>query len=237
MESEGVIPLNNSISGTLGNNAMDLYYFPLSPPSRAALMTMKVLGLNPNIKIVNIPEGEQMKPEFLKINPLHQIPVLNDGGFIISESVVIMKYLVDTYAKDDTLFPKDPRKAAVTLQRMLFISAYMFPRMVGYMAGPILDGEEPDAEKGQKLEEAINHLNNFIGDNQWVAGNTMTAADIIAVSNIATIDASGAFDLKAYPNLWQWYGRIKEALSSAGYNEVIKKGADMFGKAFKDVVH
>nr|CAH7747477.1 unnamed protein product [Callosobruchus chinensis] len=226
----------SSFSETMGENTIDIYHCPMSPPSRSALMTMKVLGLNPNIKMVNVLQGEQMKPEFLKINPLHQVPVIDDGGFILPDSVAIMKYLVDTYAKDDSLLPKDPKAGAITLQRMMFISTYMFPRLVDYMVGVMFHGGVQDAEKSKKLEEALSHLNNYIGDHNWVAGDKMTLADIIAVSNVATVDATGVYDLKAYPNLWQWYGRTKEALSPAGYDEVIQKGADMFGQVFKSAL-
>lgn len=48
-------------------NSIDMYYFPASPPTRAVLMLARALGLMMNLKLVNIMEGEQMKPEFLKV--------------------------------------------------------------------------------------------------------------------------------------------------------------------------
>ncbi|XP_074041108.1 glutathione S-transferase 1-1 isoform X3 [Leptinotarsa decemlineata] len=135
MESEGIVPLNNSIfNAKMANHTIDIYFFTMSPPSRAALLLMRALGLKHNIKIVNVLAGEQMNPEFIKINPLHTIPVINDGGFILPDSNAIMKYLVDQYAKDDSLFPRDPKKSAIVIQRLFFVSGYLFPRFVAYHA-------------------------------------------------------------------------------------------------------
>lgn len=45
-----------------------LYYLPPSPPCRALLMLTRLLGLEVELKIVNILEGEHMKPEFLQVS-------------------------------------------------------------------------------------------------------------------------------------------------------------------------
>lgn len=47
-------------------------------------------------------------------------------------SHAIMKYLVNQYAKDDSLCPKDPKKEAIVNQRQYFEAAYFFPRFIDY---------------------------------------------------------------------------------------------------------
>lgn len=46
---------------------MDLYYHPATPPSRAVLMTAKAVGVDPNLKIIDVMKGESLKPEFVKV--------------------------------------------------------------------------------------------------------------------------------------------------------------------------
>ena len=77
---------------------------PGSAPCRSVLLTASALGIKLNEKLLNLELGEQLTPEFLKINPQHVIPTLVDNGFSLWESRAIMIYLVDKYGKDnDTL--------------------------------------------------------------------------------------------------------------------------------------
>lgn len=50
--------------------SLDLYYFESSPPSRAVLMVSKELGLDVNIKHVNLFQGEHLSPDFVKVGLL-----------------------------------------------------------------------------------------------------------------------------------------------------------------------
>lgn len=88
---------------------MDFYYSPLSPPCRSVQLVAKALGLELNLKLVNMLEKEHLKPEFVKINPQHTIPTLVDNDFVIWESRAILVYLIEKYAKNDALYPKDPQ--------------------------------------------------------------------------------------------------------------------------------
>lgn len=63
-----------------------LYHNMFSPPSRMALLAVRNLGLNLQVKKVDIYKGEQNSPEFLKMNPLHQVPVFVDGDYVLTES-------------------------------------------------------------------------------------------------------------------------------------------------------
>ena len=64
---------------------IDIYYLPGSPPCRAVLLTAKALGLEMNLKRLELMKGEHLKPEFLKINPQHTIPTIIDNGFCMWE--------------------------------------------------------------------------------------------------------------------------------------------------------
>lgn len=68
-----------------GNMTPTLYYLPPSPPCRSILLLAKMLELELDLKVINILEGEQMKPEFLEMNPQHCVPTLNDDGLVLWE--------------------------------------------------------------------------------------------------------------------------------------------------------
>lgn len=67
---------------------VDLYYHPFSPPSRAVVLMAKAVGVDLNLKKIDILAGEHMKPEFLAINPQHTIPTLVDGHVKLWERYV-----------------------------------------------------------------------------------------------------------------------------------------------------
>merc|ERR1712165_578977 len=97
-----------------------IYGPKLSAPVRIALMTCEALGIEYEVKPVNLMEGEHMKPDYLKINPQHNIPALVDGDFNLNESRAIIAYLANAYAKDDSIYPKDPKVRAKVDQMMHF---------------------------------------------------------------------------------------------------------------------
>lgn len=47
--------------------SMNLYYLPPSPPCRAVLLLGRILGLEFNLKSVNIQEGEHLKKDFIEV--------------------------------------------------------------------------------------------------------------------------------------------------------------------------
>lgn len=66
---------------------------------------------------------------FLQLNPLHTIPTLQDGDFVLFDSHAINNYLVDKYGKSDSLYPKNLEKRAIVEQRQHFDCGILFPRM------------------------------------------------------------------------------------------------------------
>lgn len=102
-----------------------LYHNALSPPSRTALLTIRNLGLEVEVKVIDTYKGEQNTPEYLKINPQHQVPVYVDDDFILTESRAIACYLASS-AKSK-LYPLDLKKRAFVDSRLYFDATNSFP--------------------------------------------------------------------------------------------------------------
>ena len=91
-----------------------------SAPCRIVEMTAEVLGLEYEFKVVDLQAGEHMKPEYLALNPQHNIPCVKDGDFIGNESRAVAAYLASKYGKDDSLYPKNLETRCRVDQRLYF---------------------------------------------------------------------------------------------------------------------
>lgn len=108
------------------SSGLQLYHALGSPASRACLMLIRKLELDVEVKFVNLGAGEQNKPEFLKLNPLHQVPVLVDGDFVLTESRSILAYLINKFSPGSDLYPSDPKLRAVVDQRLYYDACVVF---------------------------------------------------------------------------------------------------------------
>ncbi|XP_044745310.1 glutathione S-transferase D1-like [Coccinella septempunctata] len=233
LENEGVVPLNNKIfDPNMTNHTITYYHFPLSPPSRAALLLVRALGIKHDLKIVNITNGEQNTPEFLKINPFHTVPAIDDNGFYVYDSSIIMKYLSKKYAKDDSLFPNDTKKCTIVEERLYFASNYLFQSFRDYIIPVMFGNEQPSTEKAKAFDQNLRQLNDFLENEKWVAGTNITVADFSIITIVSTAEAI-MFDVNKYANVSAWYKRSKEAMASFGYEEINQSGAEQFGNVFK----
>ncbi|XP_065157700.1 glutathione S-transferase 1-like isoform X2 [Atheta coriaria] len=210
-------------------NSIDMYYFPASPPTRAVLMLARALGLMMNLKLVNIMEGEQMKPEFLKLNPMHTVPTMDDGGYVLWESKAIMKYLSDKYDKTGKFKAVNAEHEGKINEILYFDGTTLFPRLGDYMR-PVMGGlEQPNNEKLSRIEEALKVLNVLLAGNKYAGGSQMSIADFALTSTVSTIEAVKV-DLSPYANVMAWYKIMKKEMP--GFDDIDKKGADMIAAVF-----
>nr|XP_019544050.2 glutathione S-transferase 1-1-like [Aedes albopictus] len=186
---------------------MDFYYLPGSAPCRAVQMTAATVGVELNPKLVNLMNGEQLRPEFLKLNPQHCLPTLVDGDFVLWESRAIAIYLAQQYGKDDQLYPKEPRCQATVNQRLFFDATVLYPRFAElFYPGMTLPKEL------EKLDQAMALLDKFLDGKEFVAGGTgLTVADISILAAVTTFDVAG-YDLKKYGNVHGWYMRVSDVV-------------------------
>lgn len=110
---------------------MKLFAVSDGPPSLAVRMLLKALNIEYELKNVDFCAGEHMTQDYAKMNPQKEIPVLYDG-FYLSESNAIMQYLMDKYAPQSPMYPKDPVQRALVNHRLCFNLAFFYPSISAY---------------------------------------------------------------------------------------------------------
>ncbi|XP_050349422.1 glutathione S-transferase 1-like isoform X3 [Nymphalis io] len=233
---EKIKAANNAAARSKGNRMpaqpIKLYYLPPSPPCRSVMMTARALDIDLDLVLTNIMEGQHKTPEFLKMNPQHTIPTMDDNGFILWESRAIMSYLVNAYGRDDSLYPRNPRQRALVDQRLNFDLGTLFKRYMDLYVPMLFKGEAYNDEAAEKLNEALDWLNIMLEGRTFVAGDNLTIADISIVVTLSNLEAFG-FDYSAHENVAKWFERTKKTLEPYGYAEIDQAGANILASFLK----
>lgn len=160
------------------------------------------------------------------MNPQHCIPTINDNGFILWESRAILAYLVEKYAPDDSLYPKEPHRRGQIIQRLYFDMGVIYHRFILYYYPQIFDSLPENPENYRRMEEGLSILNSFLEGQLYVTGDMVTIADIALVSTIASYEAMEV-DLSKFHNVFRWFYHIKKTVP--GY-EFIEAGVETYKK-------
>lgn len=139
-----------------------------------------------------------------------------------------MTYFANRYAPNSSLYPSDPHKRAV-VDRVLQFDLGTLYRSIGEYLVPILrEGKSLsnlDPEKEKKVKEALQLLDDALGNQGYVAGDHLTLADL---SILASLSFAEVFDysIDDYKNVTQWKERLKKELPY--YDEVNKEPVENF---------
>ncbi|XP_026333501.1 glutathione S-transferase 1-1-like [Hyposmocoma kahamanoa] len=205
--------------------AIDLYYTPDSPACRLVLLVAAALDLQMEHHHINLQNGDQYDPKYLKINPQHSVPTIVDNGFPVWEARAIGRYLVNKYGMGSTLYPTELKERTLVDMRLDFDLGVLYERFAYYFYPQLFIGERPDKVHFAKLLEAMFFFNTFLAGETYAAGPTLTLADLSLVSTISTIEASG-MDLTPFENILEWYTRVKA--TALKYEETNGKGLEVF---------
>ena len=99
-----------------------LYRHALSGHSHRVELMLSLLNLDYELIDVDLANGAHKQVDFLHLNPFGQVPVIDDGGRVLSDSNAILVYLATKYDPDNQWLPTDPARAA-EVQRFLSIAA------------------------------------------------------------------------------------------------------------------
>jgi GSH-dependent disulfide-bond oxidoreductase len=192
---------------------IDLYTWP-TPNGHKVHIMLEELEMPYNIIPINIGEGDQFKPDFLKISPNNKMPAMVDSDgpdgapISIFESAAILLYLAE---KSGRFMPQDMRSRYTAMQWLMF-------QMGG--VGPMLgQAHHFRAYAPEKIQYAIDRYTNEagriygvidrrLGESAWLAGDDYTIVDMATFPWLRSYERQGQ-DLSDFPNLKKWYETIE----------------------------
>jgi len=186
---------------------MKLYYHMLSGHSHRARLFLSLLGVTHELVVVDLKKREQKSAQILKLNSFGQVPVLEDGENVISDSNAILVYLAKSLGRTDWL-PETPAEAAA-VQRWLSVAAGELAS--GPAAARLITvfGAAFDAEATIKRSHALLTLvDEALLARAWLAADHPTIADVALYSYISSAP-EGNVDLSGYPQILAWLARIE----------------------------
>jgi glutathione S-transferase len=187
--------------------AMKLYHHPLSGHSHRAHLFLSLLGVQHELVLVDLKKGEQKSPELLKLNRFGQVPVLQDGDTVVSDSNAILIYLAKSRGRTDWL-PENPATAAA-IQRWLSVAAGEIARGPAAARLVTVFGAPIDTDDAIRRAHAILTLvEQELSTNPWLAAEHATIADVALYSYISSAP-EGNVDLSDYPQIRQWLARVE----------------------------
>jgi glutathione S-transferase len=159
-------------------------------------------------RFVEAPAEVRRSPEFRQLNPLGQVPVLQDGDLVLTDSNAILVYLVRRYAPGSAWLPEDPVGAA-RVQRFLSIAAgeVMYgPAIARMIAQWSMDGNA--AHAGRVAARLLTFLEAHLAARSFLAAEHPTIADLACYSYVAHAP-EGGIPLTSYPAIRAWLSRVE----------------------------
>lgn len=160
----------------------------------------------------------ERRDDFLRMNPSGEVPVLvEEDGTVLSDHIAICEYLEDI-VPEANLLTEDP----ITRAEVRRLVAW-FDRKFNREVGRNLVGEKlirrlrrqgaPDSRAVRagkaNISMHMQYLDWLIERRRWIAGESMTLADLTAAAHLSVVDYVGDVPWDHHPETKNWYARIK----------------------------
>jgi len=158
-------------------------------------------------------DGDQFEPDFADINPLQRIPVIVDDGLRVIESLAILDYLEAQYPSPP-LMPKDPQAIAIVRMAEMVAVNELQPATIPLtkqMIGIPVEAQQLTNAR-QRTITVLQFYEDLLGDDQYMAGEEFTLAEVVAGTLIPSLPMFG-IDLDAYPKLLRWTTQLAQRAS------------------------
>lgn len=188
---------------------LNLYYLP----GACSLVPHTALEWSgADYKAVEVPRDKLKSPEFLALNPMGSVPVLQDGDWSLSQNIAILTYIHELYPQAGIFGSGDKQKRAKAYQWLSFVNADLHTSF-GPLFSPqrFVDGEEEQAKlravAAGKVTSLYAYPNEVLCKQDFLTGEK-TIADVYLYVTLRWAGALG-LDLSAYSALTEFYKRME----------------------------
>jgi glutathione S-transferase len=218
---------------------MKLYMHPVSNTSRPIMLFIAENNLDVDLQVVDLMTGEHHQEPYVSLNPNRLVPVLDDDGFILTESSAILKYLADKF--DLPSYPKELKKRAKVNEMMDWFNANLYrdlaygvvyPQIFPHHKRPTDEVQSGTvAWGGQGAKKWLQVLNDhWLGSGKpYLCGDEITIADYFGAALLTSAEVIRC-SFSDYPNVERWLGNMKKLPSWTSVNATFYG----LGEALKD---
>jgi glutathione S-transferase len=193
---------------------MKIYDSQGAPNPRRVRMFLAEKGIQVPYEPVDIGKAVNRQAEFLKINPLAGVPVLElDDGTHIAESVAICRYFEEIQPEPPLFGVGAKERGLVEMWNRRIELAVMIPiadsfrQQHAFFKGRIRQVPDYAAQK-LNAQERLSWLDSELANRKFIAGDNFSLADITA---LIAIDFGRVSKIAVHPeqkNLARWHAEV-----------------------------
>lgn len=222
---------------------LKVYYDLLSQPSRALYLFLKVNKIPYIDKVVALRKGEHFNEEFTKVNRFQKVPVIDDNGFVLRESVPILKYLTLKYKLEDHWYPSDFQQQIKVDEYLHWqhantrLNAAMIFRTIiidPYRTGKPMKWNVVEHFKGE-VSKTVEHLEkDFLRDGPYLCNQpAISICDILGACELMQLN--GVYEEQVYESnatVKKWMEQVKKDLAPhfEEAHKIVYMVREMYGK-------
>ena len=173
---------------------MRLYSYFRSSAAYRVRIALALKGLPYDYLAVHLLKdgGQQLQPDFRRLSPAALVPVLEDGGHVLTQSLAIIEYLEETHPQP-ALLPATPAERARVRALALDIACDIHPlnnlRVLKYLKSPLgIDQQGRDEWYRHWVEGGLAALERMLADSPATGlcchGDQPTLADLCLVPQV-----------------------------------------------------
>lgn len=119
--------------------------------------------------------------------------------------------MVDKYAKNDDLYPRELVKRSVVQSRLFFDCGHLFAR-IRFLYEPVIYEGVADLPKVKidYIVRTYEAVENYLKSGEFLCGDKMTIADLCCLASLSSCDRIALIDTKKYPKFSKWMESMKK---------------------------
>ena len=196
-----------------------------------AQWALEETGLPYRVHALDHTGGELDGDAFSRISPFHQVPVIDDDGFVVAESAAVVLYLAEKAGK---LIPSDVQGRTRVVQWCFAAVGTVEPTLVCLDLIEIFDSDKAahklKAETRTLAGRWLGHVERRLEGREWIACVDFTVADILMASVLRSIRKTDL--MEPYPRIKAYY---EKAHARPAWQRTLGLYAERVGVSVEDI--
>ena len=191
-----------------------LYDYVLSGSCYKVRLFMSLIGLDHTpVPIDYFPGREQRSADFLAINPLGQLPVLDDDGLVLRDAQAILVYLAAKYDPGRQWYPEDPAAQGTIAMWLSFAGGEIMNASAARLHDMLNYDFDIDRVR-RATHDAFRILDDHLADQEvrgtdWIAGGRHPSIADVACFPYVALAGDGGITIEDYHAIRRWLDRVK----------------------------